>query len=68
MQRANVTVYKHAGIEMARIPGSEKLRVRQTKDQGDADVSSGTTTSDNAGDAIAGDVLDQAADAGAGEQ
>lgn len=31
------TVYKHAGVELARIPGADKLRVRLTKEQGDAD-------------------------------
>lgn len=33
-----VTVYKHAGIELARMPGAEKLRVRVTKETGDAQV------------------------------
>lgn len=36
MQRRNVTVYRHARIELARIPGAEKLRVRVTKEEGDA--------------------------------
>ena len=39
MQKATITVYRHAGIELARIPGAEKLRVRRTKEQGDADES-----------------------------
>ena len=37
MQRTGVQAYKHAGVEFARIPGGEKLRVRLTKDQGHAD-------------------------------
>jgi hypothetical protein len=39
MQRAKIQVYKHAGVELARVPGAEKLRVRLTKDHGDADAS-----------------------------
>jgi hypothetical protein len=31
------TVYRHAGVELARIPGADKLRVRVTKETGDAD-------------------------------
>jgi hypothetical protein len=37
MQRKGISVYKHGGIELARVPGAEKLRVRLTKEQGDAD-------------------------------
>lgn len=37
MQAKGIQVYKHAGVEMARVPGSEKLRVRLTKQTGDAD-------------------------------
>jgi hypothetical protein len=64
MQQANISVYKHGGVELARVPGSEKLRVRLTKDQGDAEVTGGTTSADNAGQAVAGEVLDRAADKG----
>jgi hypothetical protein len=38
MQRKGVTVYRHAGVELARVPGAEKLRVRLTKEEGDADA------------------------------
>lgn len=38
MQRKQVSVYRHAGIELARVPGAEKLRVRLTKEEGDADA------------------------------
>ena len=36
MVREQIVVYRHAGIELARIPGAEKLRVRVTKETGDA--------------------------------
>jgi len=36
MVQRGVSVYKHAGIELARVPGAEKLRVRVIKEQGDA--------------------------------
>ena len=36
MQRTSVTVYKHAGVELALVPGAEKLRVRLVKEEGDA--------------------------------
>jgi hypothetical protein len=49
MQQRKLQVYKHAGVELARVPGSEKLRVRRTKDQtGDAAVKEGHTGADNA--------------------
>ena len=37
MQAKKITTYHHAGIELARVPGAEKLRVRLTKaaDEGD---------------------------------
>jgi hypothetical protein len=37
MQRKGITAYKHGGVELVRVPGAEKLRVRLTKEQGDAD-------------------------------
>lgn len=37
MQESGITVYRHARLELARVPGAEKLRVRVTKEQGDAD-------------------------------
>lgn len=37
MVKAGIPVYRHSGIELARIPGAEKLRVRVTKETGDAD-------------------------------
>jgi hypothetical protein len=36
MQKRGITVYRHATIELARVPGAEKLRVRITKEEGDA--------------------------------
>ena len=38
MHDKGVTVYMHAGLELVRVPGSEKLRVRRAKDEGDAHV------------------------------
>ena len=31
MRKHNRTTWKHAGVELARVPGEEKLRVRKTK-------------------------------------
>lgn len=36
MQAKGIQVYKHGGVELARVPGAEKLRVRRVKDEGDA--------------------------------
>lgn len=36
MVARDVTVYKHGGVELARVPGAEKVRVRLSKDDGDA--------------------------------
>ncbi len=36
MQRANLSVFRHGGVELSRVPGAEKLRVRLTKEEGDA--------------------------------
>lgn len=49
MQRKGVTVYRHARVELARIPGAEKLRVRMTKEEGSADAADYTPAED-AGD------------------
>jgi hypothetical protein len=48
MQKRKLQVYKHAGLELARVPGSERLRVRRVKDTGDAAVEQGATSADNA--------------------
>ena len=37
MQKENRTAFRHASVELMRVPGAEKLRVRITKEQGDAD-------------------------------
>jgi hypothetical protein len=62
MHRDKISVYKHGGIELARVPGSEKLRVRLVKDQGNADVGTGTTTAENAGDGDGDDAGEGAGD------
>lgn len=36
MVAKGVPVYRHAKIELVRVPGAEKLRVRVTKEEGDA--------------------------------
>lgn len=36
MVKEGISVYRHGGVELARIPGAEKLRVRMTKEEGDA--------------------------------
>ncbi len=36
MQKRGVPLYRHARVELARVPGAEKLRVRVTKEEGDA--------------------------------
>lgn len=38
MQRDGLQVYRHARVELSRVPGAEKLRVRLTKEDGDAGV------------------------------
>lgn len=66
MQQKGITVYKHGGIELVRVPGADKLRVRLSKEGGDAEVSKGKTTStnpdDGADEAGPADVDDDAAD------
>lgn len=50
MHDKGVDVYKHAGVELARVPGTEKLRVRLTKDKGDAHVGTAGVHAENAGE------------------
>ncbi len=40
MVEHKIAVYRHARVELARVPGAEKLRVRMTKEEGDAEVKS----------------------------
>jgi hypothetical protein len=37
MVTKGLQVYRHGGVELARVPGAERLRVRLTKEEGDAD-------------------------------
>ena len=55
MQGGGVQVYRHAGVELARVPGAEKLRVRLTKEQGDADASDLEAPEKAAGEGETGD-------------
>lgn len=43
MQTRGLSVYKHAGVELALVPGSDKLRVRLTSEKGDAAVMAGAS-------------------------
>ena len=36
MVETGIAVYRHGGVELARIPGAEKLRVRMTTEEGEA--------------------------------
>ncbi len=49
MVKKGVSVYKHGGIELARVPGAERLRVRLTKETGDADADDLETGDDDEG-------------------
>lgn len=64
MQRGGLQVYRHARVELARIPGAEKLRVRVTKEEGDAGAGDlelpDTDVEQPAGDAV-GDQAGEAA-------
>lgn len=55
MQSRKIQVYKHAGVELAMMPGTATLRVRLTKQDGDASVIGGETSSDNAGEPHGGE-------------
>lgn len=48
MQRDGVTAYRHAGIELALVPGGAKLRVRKLKDK-TAQASTAAPPADDAG-------------------
>ncbi len=50
MQRANLSVFRHGGVELSRVPGAEKLRVRLTKEEGDAGAEDLETGGPVAGD------------------
>lgn len=48
MVKKSSSVYKHGGVELARVPGAERLRVRLTKETGDADADDLETSDDDA--------------------
>lgn len=58
MQDKKITVHKHAGVELVRVPGADKLRVRLTKDTGSAGVEGGTTRGSNSDEAEESEPLD----------
>lgn len=49
MERKQLTVYRHAGVEIVLVPGAAKLRVRMTKETGDGEVETGARRGSNAG-------------------
>lgn len=58
MQKKGIHTFKHNGVELARVPGAEKLRVRLTKDHGDAsdeDLEDGDEFDDERTEATAAD-------------
>jgi hypothetical protein len=48
MRERKITTYQHAGVEMARVPGEEKLRVRTSKEKATASTDDSHTASDAA--------------------
>lgn len=56
MQQHDVSAYRHSGVELLRVPGDEKLRVRTSKDNANSDAATGGGEATGAReDAIAGD-------------
>lgn len=49
MHDNKISVYKHGGVELALIPGTEKVRARLVKEDGDAEVGGGRTSAENTG-------------------
>lgn len=41
MKKRGLVAYKHAGVELAFVPGADKLRVRLTKDASDSSAAAG---------------------------
>lgn len=52
MQKTKLQVYRHAKIELARVPGAEKLRVRLTKEEGDAGEADLVDNDENEGEQV----------------
>jgi hypothetical protein len=49
----SLSVYKWAGVELALVPGANRLRVRLTKDTGAAETSGGTSSGDEVAEDVA---------------
>lgn len=66
MEQNNVTAYRHAGIELALVPGGTKLRIRKLKDKTEqSSTGGGAAAPEEAGDeggVTAGDVADSIED------
>lgn len=58
MRERGLTSYRHAGVEMSRVPGEEKLRVRVTS-RGDATAENGPDLEDGAGNDGGEGMVDQ---------
>lgn len=54
MRAKNLTTYRHAGVELARVPGEEKLRVRTSKAQATAEVDEEPEAAAEVGDDVLG--------------
>lgn len=60
MQAKGVSVYRHARVGLALIPGAAKIRVRLTKEEGDAEVRQQSRAIEDESPAdIPGDVSDE---------
>jgi hypothetical protein len=60
MRARGLHTYQHAGVEMARVPGEEKLRVRTSREKATAEVDEGGTAGQEFADerAAAGEGVD----------
>lgn len=54
MQSRNLNVYRHSKVELSRVPGGEKLRVRVVKEESDASVQGGAEAHDTGNDEMGG--------------
>lgn len=66
MQEKKLTVWKHGGVELVRVPGADKLRVKLTKDQGDTNMGDGASNSSQS-DLVDPEAADAPRDNGDGE-
>lgn len=70
MRQNSRTSYRHAGVELARVPGEEKLRVRTSKTNATAEVQEDDVVDDVVGAEFADErreALDEIDDEGTGD-